>query len=530
MPRRTSLVIAIAMVASGWIQGVFAQAPEAPRFDIQRFVVEGNTILPQEEVDQIVAPFAGAGRDFGDVQRALEALQDAYLDHGYSASRVLVPEQDLKAGVVRLQVIEARTRNVRVEGNRFFDEANVRASLPSLVPGEPPNTRRIGENIQLANENPAKKARVVLEPTDEQGKVDAVVSVVDDKPTHTTVYLDNTGNSQTGYYRAGVGYQNTNLFNRDHVLTAQVITSPTQISDVTVFGVGYRVPVYRWNGAFDVFAGYSNVNSGTVADLFSVSGSGSIYGVRYTQILRRLGEYEQKLALGWDYRDFRNNVALVGVPGTLVPDITLKPLSLTYFGRLNQVGRDLSFSVGYSENLPGGADGDQSAFTAIRAGAVARYGIWRMGAAYTQALPEDLLFRALLAGQYTTNALVPGEQFGMGGVDNVRGYFERSAASDIGHRAQVELYSPELGANIGEDWKARMLVFTDWARGRDNAPVRVGEQSLGSVGLGMRMNRGKALSLRFDFAQVTRALGTPGASGSRDEGSNRLHFSLGYTF
>ena len=237
--------VLLALVSGVALAQAPAEAPAAPRFDIQRFVVDGNTILPQDEVDRIVAPFAGAGRDFGDVQRALEALQDAYLDRGYSASRVLVPEQDLKAGVVRLQVVEARTRNVRVEGNRFFDEANVRASLPSLVPGEPPNTRRIGENIQLANENPAKKARVVLEPTDEQGKVDAVVNVVDDKPTRTTVFLDNTGNSQTGYYRAGVGYQNTNLFNRDHVLTAQVVTSPTQISDVTIFGVGYRVPVYQ---------------------------------------------------------------------------------------------------------------------------------------------------------------------------------------------------------------------------------------------------------------------------------------------
>ena len=525
MPRRTSsLLLAIAMVAGGWIHGAFAQAPEAPRFDIQRFVVEGNTILPQDEVERIVAPFAGKARDFGDVQRALEALEVAYHDRGYSATRVLVPEQDLKAGEVRLQVLESRIRNVRVEGNRFFDDANVRASLPSVVVGEPPNMRRVNENIQLANENPAKKVRLVLESTSEQGKVDAVVKVDDDKPTRISVFLDNSGNGPTGYYRAGVGYQHANLFNRDHVLTAQVITSPTRISDVMVFGVGYRVPLYQWNGAVDVFAGYSNVNSGTVADLFTVSGSGSVYGIRYTQILRRLGEYEQKLALGWDYRDFHNDVALVGVPGSLIPDITLKPLSLTYYGRLAQVGRDIAFSVGYSQNLAGGADGDQSAFDAIRAGATARYGIWRFGAAYTQALPGELLFRALLSGQYTTNALVPGEQFGLGGADNVRGYFERTAANDIGHRAQVELYSPELGPNIGADWKARMLVFTDWGRGRDNQPVRTGENVLGSLGVGIRANRGKSLALRLDWAQVTHAAGT------RDEGKDRVHFSVSYTF
>jgi hemolysin activation/secretion protein len=531
MPSRILLVLATAIVTVGWTHGAFAQATESPRFDIQRFVVEGNTILPQAEVEQIVAPFAGSARDFGDVQRALEALQDTYHDRGYSATRVLIPEQDLKAGEVRLQVLESRIRNIRVEGNKFFDEANVRASLPSVVSGEPPNMRRVNSNIQLANENPAKKVRVELAPSDEPGKVDAVVKVDDEKPSLSTVFLDNTGNSPTGYHRVGYGYQNSNMFNRDHVLSLQAMTSPTQISDVALYGAGYRVPLYSWNGAVDVFAGYSNVNSGTVGSLFTVSGAGSIFGIRYTQILPRQGEYEQKLVLGWDYRDFHNSVALVGTTATLVPDVTIKPLSLSYYGRLAQVGRDISFSAGYSQNLPGGADGGQTAFDATRAGASAHYGIWRLGAAYTQALPGDLLFRVLLSGQYTTNALVPGEQFGLGGADNVRGYFERSVANDTGHREQFEIYSPELGPNIGADWKARLLFFTDSGRGHDNQPVLTGDNVLGSLGFGIRANRGKSLALRFDYALVTHTVGACTCNAnSRQEGQGRAHFSVSYSF
>jgi hypothetical protein len=47
-------------------------------FSIQRFQVEGNTILPQEKVDQLLLPFAGAGKVYGDVQKALEALEGEY--------------------------------------------------------------------------------------------------------------------------------------------------------------------------------------------------------------------------------------------------------------------------------------------------------------------------------------------------------------------------------------------------------------------------------------------------------------------
>jgi hypothetical protein len=53
-------------------------------------------------------PFTGQGRDFGDVQRALEALEAVYHARGYSVVTVQLPEQELNGGVVRLNVIQTR--------------------------------------------------------------------------------------------------------------------------------------------------------------------------------------------------------------------------------------------------------------------------------------------------------------------------------------------------------------------------------------------------------------------------------------
>src|SRR5262249_60405242 len=69
-----------------------SKPPQPVRFEIQRYIVEGNTLLSQSEIDGIVTPFSGKDRDFGDIQRALEALQDAYASRGYNAVRVSVPE------------------------------------------------------------------------------------------------------------------------------------------------------------------------------------------------------------------------------------------------------------------------------------------------------------------------------------------------------------------------------------------------------------------------------------------------------
>jgi hemolysin activation/secretion protein len=524
-PQTPSTPRPLAPAAPQPVQPVVRTAPPAaPRFEIQRFIVEGNTLLSQEDLDGILSPHAGKDRDFGDIQRALEALQDAYSSRGYNAVRVSLPEQDIRAGQVRLQVLEARMRRVRVQNNRFFSEKNVRASLPSLKEDRSPNTRAISQDAQLANESPAKQVSVALQAADDPGTVDATVRVTDENPNKVSAFVDNTGTPSTGKLRTGLGYQNANVFDRDHVLNAQVITSPGHASDVKIFGAGYHVPVYGWGGAFDVLAGYSSVNSGTVQDLFNVSGKGDVFGLRYTQLLGRVESYEHRLAFGLDYRAYKNDVVLVGTSDSLVPDITVRPVSLAYSGRFSQVGRDLSFNISYSRNIPGGAHGSDADFAAQRAEATAKYSVARAGAAFSQLLPADYLVRVAANFQQTHDLLIPGEQFGMGGMDSVRGYYERETASDIGRRFSLEGYGPDFGARLGGNWRARPLLFVDTARGHDNSPERGPENKLGSFGVGMRANQGKSFAFRLDAARVTEDAGT------RLKGDTRVHFAAAYSF
>jgi hemolysin activation/secretion protein len=501
-----------------------SQPPAPVKFEIQRYVVEGNTILSQGELDRILKPFTGKDRDFGDIQRALEALQETYVGRGYNAVRVSVPEQDIRAGQVRLRVVEARVRRVKVEGNRFFDETNIKRSLPSLKEGSSPNTRAISKDAQLVNENPAKQVSVALQAADDPGQVDATVRVTDEKPSRISAYVDNTGTPNTGNYRLGVGFQHANVFNRDNVLNVQAITSPGHVSDVKIFGAGYRIPIYSWGGVVDLLAGYSNVNSGTVQGLFNVAGSGDVFGARYTQLLGRIGNYEHRAAIGVDYRAYKNNVTFADTGAPLVPDITVHPASLTYIGRFSRVGQDVSFNVSYARNIPGGNKGEQSDFDAQRPGASADYNVVREGVVFTQLLPSDFILRAAANAQQSHDLLIPGEQFGMGGVDSVRGYYEREVASDVGWRASLEAYSPDFGTRMSSNWRMRALVFVDAARGHDNQPERTPENKLGSWGLGVRANYGKAFAFRLDGARVTQDAGT------RLSGDTRVHFAAAVSF
>lgn len=511
------------------------QPGESPKFEISRFVVEGNTLLAAEEVDKSVAPYVGPQKDFADVQRALEALQDAYQNSGYGAVQVVLPEQVLEQGVIRFRVIEAKVRKITVEEAKFHDEANVRAAVPALKEGETPRLRDISSQLRVGNENPSKQTTLLMKTGEQEGEVDATLKVADAKPQKAFVSLDNTGSKESGNYRLGVGYQHANVRNRDELFTFQYITSPeSNADDVTVLGAGYRIPIYPWSATVELIAGYSDVSTANVQNLFDATGKGTIFGARYNQFLPKVREdYEHRLSLGLDYRAFKSDVKLVGGGTVPVPDVTLHPVSFTYSGNLQLRQAEAGFYASVSRNIPGGNDGDDSDFRSLRASADADYMIFRYGANYSRVLPGDWQLRAILLGQYTDDALVAYEQFGAGGADSVRGFKEREFFNDKGYRAMLEAYTPSWTAAIGSDAvRLRGLVFYDFAQlsRNDALPGEIRDEYISSVGFGLRMSVGENLSARLDVAQVLNPgpVNNPAVRGIQGKNEALAHFGIAY--
>ncbi|MBI2753529.1 MAG: ShlB/FhaC/HecB family hemolysin secretion/activation protein [Betaproteobacteria bacterium] len=535
----TAALLGLALSSTVW-----AQAPAVPgavqtplelRFDIARYRVEGNTLLPADEVERIVSAFAGKGRDFGDVQRALEALQEAYRDRGYSAVQVYLPEQELARGEVLLRVIEAKVSKLEVRGNKFFDEANIRRSLPSLAEGSTPNANVVAKNLALANENPAKQTNVTLRAGAKEGDVEARVDVTDENPRKWFVTLDNTGTPATGYDRVGLGYQDANLFGLDHAMTLQAVTSVEKPSTVGIYSIGYHLPLYAQGASMDFVAGYSDVDAGTTqtpsAGPLAFSGRGGVLGARYNWHLDHFAGYDHRLIFGLDHRMYRNTCTLGVVTascgGPASATFSLTPVSLTYAGTLTQPNSRLGLHAGLSANLGGGSRGDSAALSNARAGASDHYWLVRAGLDWAQALPEDWQLRARLLVQHTDEVLVAPEQFGIGGASSVRGFLERERADDRGHSGTLELYTPELAPHLGmKDWNARALAFYDFGRIARVNPLP-GEQvrdGIASAGVGLRLALQKSFSLRFDLAQIV----DPG--GTRERNSVRFAFGTVWAF
>ena len=520
--RRPSWLQLIRIAAASAIFSVHAAGP---RFDIASYAVSGNTLLPAAELDAILAPYAGGNRDFDSVQHAVAALQKAYAQRGYNLVRVVLPEQELNHGVVRIEVVETRIGRVIVEGNRFFDSANIRRSVPGLIENEKPNIGRISASLAQANENPAKKTTLNL-----QGgagdSVDARLSVIDEKPWRVTFTADNTGNPETGRTYLGLVYQNSNVANRDNVVSLQYTTTAEEPSRVHVYGIGYHVPLYALGDSIDLYANYSDVDSGTVlAGIFNLqlSGRGTIAGARYNHAFARTGDFQSSVSLGVDHKAYENAALLFDFD--LGSDITVHPVSLAWWGTWKSDAWDAAFTLTGVHNIPGGKHASDADFAAARAGAEPAYNLARYGFTYSRVLPAQWQARIGIQGQYTRDKLVPGEQFGAGGVSSVRGFSNRDVTGDRGYSGTAEIYTPDLCGRWAGAY-CRALAFYDAARvvRNDALPGEPAKASIASAGVGLRAALGRHAGLQLDYGHVL-------DGGFLDRrGDNKLNFRLALTY
>jgi hemolysin activation/secretion protein len=534
------LGLAPAAVSAQPVATVPATAPAAPAQTIQveRYEVQGNTLLDAAALAAALKPYTGRV-GLPQLRDAAAAVQELYRAAGYGAVVAFLPEQALEGGSVRIRVVEGKLLRVDVADNKVFSTANVRASLPALQEGRTPEVRRIDAQIQMANENPAKGLQVLLQPGAQPGEVLAKVTVVEQPVLRFTGRLDNTGGRSIGRWRAAVGLMHANLWGRDHVGALELQTAPENAEAVTVLSGSYRVPFYGAALAWDVYGAYSDVDAGTVgtaAGDLAFSGKGSIVGTRLMRYLPRWGNVDQRLLFGAEMREYDNECTIAGLPrgacGSAGASVSVQPLSLAYTaqasGGAGEPRWGLSLAV-HSNAAAGGKHGEPSDFEAVRPGAKPRYTLLRGSGQWALPVAEMGQFVARVGWQMASEPLVPGELFGIGGAQSVRGFEERELSGDRGLALSLEWLSPNGAARFAwlQGGELRALVFADagTVANEGDASCLAGRSDcrMGGAGIGLRAGRA-AWQLRLD---VARAFST---ASTTVKGDVRAHAALLYNF
>ncbi len=507
-------------------------------FNLLEFRVEGNTVLKTVEVEQVVYPFLGENKTIKDVEAARQQLEKAYHDRGYLTALVNIPEQRVADGVVTLKVVEAPVGKLRVTGSKYHSLDVIRATVPELAEGNVPNFNRVQQELAGLNRSADRRVTPILRASDTPGRVDVELQVKDEFPLHASAELNNYYSSNTSHLRAIGEVHYDNLFQRGQSVDFQYQTSPDNTKDVRVWSLSYVIPT-AGDPVWALYAVHSDSNVSAVGDL-NVVGNGDIYGVRLIEPLPKAGDrFYHSLTGGLDYKDFKENVVLQGSDKIATP-IHYAPFSVLYSATwLQPAAPDKStssaannanfsnttFTAGFNFQIRGFAsDGEQ--FHEKRSDASSSYITFKPSLQRQQALPAAWSVVGKIDGQLASGPLISNEQYGIGGIDSVRGYLESERLGDDGMRGSLELHTPNLLARYdARVERAYVLAFAEQGlvRVREPLPTQESGFNLTSCGLGFRF-KARGLSIDLDAEHVL--------NGGFDtkSGANRAQFRVNYGF
>ena len=505
--------------------------PQQLHFVVKKFEIQGNNPLSQSETDDVLNYYLGDHYGLEGIQKAIDDFSQKLRDEGFAFYQVILVPQKLDAGVIRLQLVQLKINKVEISGNRYFSRENLQRNIPTLKPGEIPNTRILSRALAMANAHPSKTLSLQFAESKSSEGIDARLKVDDMKPGFAYVAFNNTGNDETGNFRLTAGYQFTNLFDRDHNLSLNYTTSPDDFSAVQQYSGSYTIPFYTTGGELNLFLMRSDVDSGVISQNFTVSGAGSIALLHYKHTFLRSGAYKQQLDFGLDHKLFENKVDFLGQPVSGTGDVLSRPASMAYIGTWRGMKKSFRFSLAPYMNISGGSNNTDADYNRLRENATADWSLLRYSLNYDQLISASWMFRLNILGQQSSDRLIAGEQFGIGGIYSVRGFKERALQGDSGVQANVELWMPSFGST-----QIRPLVFLDYGHVEINEKINneIPSVDVSSAGLGLRWPIVNRLNFVLDVAYVTggaEETDLPGLpSEATRKGDVRGHIDVFYRF
>ena len=495
------------------------------RVRVRAFRFEGNTVFTTAELARVTAPFTGREVTTDELEDARRAVTQFYVNHGYLNSGAVLPDQDVKDGIITLRIVEGVLSNVKISGNRWLRDSYL-ADRARRWAGTPLNMDTLRDGLQQLRHNPnVAQVNAELKPGAAPGQSSLDLRVTDEQPFRLGVQLDN-------YRPPSVNAEELLVLAGDRNLTghsdpfdvtygvAEGNDHRDKFSGLNNVSASYAVPVTVCDTTLRFFGGKNDY--AVIEEPFNaldITSESYRAGVTLRQPVYQTAARELALAVTFERR--HSKTFLLGLPFDVTPgsvngetDIS----ALRFVQEWTDRGQDQvlalrsTFSVGID------------AFGATDDGTDrnAKFFAWLGQLQYVRRLfdtPNQLLFRT--DAQLTDQPLLSLEQFTIGGANSVRGYRENQLVRDQGVVSSVELRVPVLFTRTGLP-VVQLAPFFDFGGGWNNAGPTAKPQTVSSIGAGVLVTPAKHVNAQLYWGYALRHIDRP----YNDPQDSGFHFSV----
>lgn len=486
---------------------------------VSRFEVTGSTVFKAEEFAEVTAPFTNRPLSFAELLQVRDEITKYYVDRGYITSGAFLPPQRMAEGVVEIAVIEGEVEEIDVQVKGRLNPGYVRSRV-ALGAKTPLQVDRLVQALQLLQLNPLiENISAELAAGTRSGTSLLEIEVTSAPTFRTVLKYDNGRVPSVGTDRRQVAFQETSLLGLGDALTISYTNTDGSNS---LDEASYRIPINARNGTLGLFFKISeNEVIEEPFDQLDIESDSRDYEISYRQPL--IETPTKELALGLIAARRESDTRLLGEPFPLSPgsndDGETRVSALRFFQEWTNRGREEVFAARSQFSVGIGA----FEATVNDEPPDSRFFSWRGQLQYLRVLGQDAALLLRSDVQLSPEPLVAIEQFGLGGINSVRGYRQDAILADNGIFASAEVRLPI--ARIS-DWNTVLQftpffeIGTGWNTDRANPEPN----NLYSVGMGLRLEVANKLTARFDWGIPLGNL----LPNRRTLQENGLYFSIEY--
>lgn len=465
------------------------------RFVLRGVTINGATVYTPEQLSAHYQNLIGREVSLLEVYGVANAITARYRNDGFVLSQAVVPQQQIRGGVVQITVVEGRINRVIIrDAGKLASAHYILRYAERLKGSQPLKQQELERYLLLINDFPGMRVSGVLAPSDVPGAADLILEITY-KRFDAYASLDNRGSRFLGPYQAEVSGAFNGLVDvGDRILYRYVVTL-FQPRELQFHEARYQIPIFDQGTIFEVWGNYARTRPGFTLRALDIEGQSYSWNLRVRHPIMRTRAMNLWVYGGFDWRNSENDLV-----GTTLSDDRLRVVrygvtfeAVDQFQGVNFVEVQVSHGLDIL-----GARGDsrefgRTNFTKVVLEFQRNQQIWG---------PVSGFFQFI--GQYAGTQLLAPEEFGLGGRTFGRAFDPSEKTGDHGFAVAAELrYTldqfqlPQLDIPVS----LQFYGFGDWGRVYhiDSNTRRLFE-SLASAGVGLRFNLGQHISGQVEGA------------------------------
>lgn len=413
-----------------------AQAPlpeSGIRVTVTAFVLHGNTVIASVVLLAALTDLTGHPIGTKDLQTAADRITAIYQKQGYVLARAVLPAQEVKDGIVVIQILEGRLHDAPITNRSEVPDWVIHDASRSLQAGQVTQAAPLEQSLLLLNDLPGVLVHSTLRPGPEIGTTDLDLQLDPAKKYFGSVSVDNEGNTYTGEGRLNGSLGINNPLHLGDVLTLQSLIS----TEHQHYEHGqYELPVGLWDTRVGGSYSWMNYRLAKSFSPLDATGTAAITDAYLLHPWIRRRDYGLSSQFSYDNKQLDDKTGAVGLDSRKA----LHNFTLAFTGYWRDAiggAAGTSYSLGWTSGIVDLRSADAQLEDALDT--AGHFRKWTLSFQRQQRLTNRLSLNLQVRGQLASKNLDSVEKILLGGINGVRAYPEGEAPGDSGWIANAEL-------------------------------------------------------------------------------------------